>query len=97
MSTIIGVRDELRSGGGGGGGGGGGLKSLARIFSPLLARKSSGFTRILPAFLPENGYLKNSSPHPHVPYAYNYNLLIVMFFFFMKLASTTKNWIHILQ
>ena len=38
-----------------------GLKSLARIFFPLLARKSSGFVRILPDFfLPENGYLKNS-------------------------------------
>ena len=39
------------------GGGGGGLKSLARIFCPLLAPKSSGFARILPNFLPENGYL----------------------------------------
>ena len=45
-----------------GGGGGGGLKSLARI---------------LPAFLPENGYLKISRgaappppPQPHGPYAY---------------------------
>ena len=28
---------------GGGGGGGGGLKSLAGIFFPLLAQKSSGF------------------------------------------------------
>ena len=28
---------------------------------PLIARKSSGFARILPDFiLPENGYLKNS-------------------------------------
>ena len=38
--------------------GGGGLNSLARIFSPLLARKSSGFARILLALLPENCYLK---------------------------------------
>ena len=30
-----------------GGGGGGGLKSLAQIFSPLLARKSKGFAPIL--------------------------------------------------
>ena len=41
-----------------GGGGGGGadhdrLTSLARIVSPLLARKSSGFANILLAFLPE--------------------------------------------
>ena len=42
------ARDEFRSGGGGGG-----LKSLARIFFPLLARKSSGFARILTPFLPE--------------------------------------------
>ena len=72
----IGVRDEFRSGG---------LKSLARIFFPLLAQKSGGFARILPEFLPENGYLKNyrggSPPQPHGihgPYAYaayNYNVL----------------------
>ena len=39
------------------------MKSLAQIFFPLLAQKSSGFGRILPDyFLPklENGYLKNS-------------------------------------
>ena len=49
----------------------------ARIFCPLLARKSSGFALILPEFLPENGYLKNcrggggcSPPQPHGPYAY---------------------------
>ena len=53
-----GVWDEFRSGGGGGGRAT--LKSLARRFSPLLARKSSGFARILLAFLPENGYLKYS-------------------------------------
>ena len=47
---IISVRDKFRSGG---------LKSLARIFFPLLALKSSGFARILPDFLPENGYLNN--------------------------------------
>ena len=38
----------------------GGLRSVARIFSPLLARKSSGFARILPDFLPEYGYFENS-------------------------------------
>ena len=48
---IIGVRDEFCSRG---------LKSGARIFFPLLARKSSGFARILPDVLPENGYLNNS-------------------------------------
>ena len=53
MKVYIGERDEFRSGWGGG------VKSLARIFSPLLARKSSGFARILLAFWPENDYLKN--------------------------------------
>ena len=48
---IIGVRDQFRLGG---------LRSVARIFSPLLARKSSGFARILPDFLPEYGYFQNS-------------------------------------
>ena len=47
----IGVRDQFRLGG---------LRSVARIFSPLLARKSSGFARILPDFLPEYGYFENS-------------------------------------
>ena len=44
---------------------------------PLLAQKSSGFSRIFPDFLPENGYLKKfrglqppPPPHPHSPYAY---------------------------
>ena len=37
----IGVRDQFRLGG---------LRPVARIFSPLLARKSSGFARILPDF-----------------------------------------------
>ena len=37
----IGVRDQFHLGG---------LRSVARIFSPLLARKSSGFARILPDF-----------------------------------------------
>ena len=57
--------------------GGGGLRSVARIVSPLLARKSSGFAQILPdLFLPEYGYLKNSrgatapSPPPPASYAY---------------------------
>ena len=54
------IRDQFRLGG---------LRSVARIFSPLLARKSSGFARILHEFLPENGYLKTSRglqpPPPH--------------------------------
>ena len=52
VPRMISVQDKFRSGG---------LKSLARIFFPLLARKSSGFARILLFFLfPENGYLNNS-------------------------------------
>ena len=52
---IIDVRDQFRLGG---------LRSVARIFHPLLARKSRG--------LPENGYLKNSRgcrppPPPRTP------------------------------
>ena len=55
-----------------GGGGGWGLGSLARIFSPSLARKSSGFAGILLAFMPENcdfkhfkgGGVQIPSPHP---------------------------------
>ena len=58
----IGVRDQFRLGG---------LRSVARIFSPLLARKSSGFARILPDFLPEYGYFENSrgaaAPPPPPP------------------------------
>ena len=46
----IGVRDQFRWGGGGA------LKFLARIFSPLLARKSSGFAQYYLLFLPENRY-----------------------------------------
>ena len=41
--SYIGVRDQFRLGR---------LRSVARIFSPLLARKSSGFARILPDFCP---------------------------------------------
>ena len=52
------------------------LRSVALIFSPLLARKLNGFVRILNVVLlcfvlPENGYLKNYSGggggglHPH--------------------------------
>ena len=71
LNAAIGVRDEFRSGV---------LKSPARIFPPLLAWISSGFARILPAFLPENGYLNNSRgaavppppPQPHGPYAYEF-------------------------
>ena len=45
--THMGVRDQFRLGG---------LRSVARIFSPLLARKSSGFAWILhDFFLPEYG------------------------------------------
>ena len=55
MIKNISVRDEFRKFRSGG------LKSLARIFSSIrLAWKSSGFARILPDFLPKNGYLKNS-------------------------------------
>ena len=51
--------------------------SCPNIFFPLLARKSSGFARILPDCSPENSYLKNSRgggavrspPEPHGPYA----------------------------
>ena len=62
-----GVRDQFRLGG---------LRSVARIFYPLLARKSSGFARILHdlffifLLLPEYGYFKNSrggSPSPPPP------------------------------
>ena len=47
----------------------GGWSLLPEYFYPFLARKSSGFAWILPDFLPENGYLKNSkgaaaSPSP---------------------------------
>ena len=47
----IGVRDQFRLQG---------LRSVARIFSPLLARISSGFARILHFFCPKilNGYWK---------------------------------------
>ena len=41
-SAHIGVRDQFRLGG---------LRSVARIFYPLLARKSSGFARILHDFV----------------------------------------------
>ena len=40
--VTMGVRDQFRLGG---------LRSVARIFSQLLARKSSGFARILHDFL----------------------------------------------
>ena len=57
---IMGVQDQFRLGG---------LRSTARIFSPLLARISSGFARH--DFLPEYGYLENSrgaaAPHPQPP------------------------------
>ena len=53
----LGVRDQWRLGGGGGWG------LLPLIFSPVLARKLSGFARTLLVFvfLPENGHLNNSS------------------------------------
>ena len=44
---MINHRKHTWPAGGGGGGGGGGLRPLARIFSPELAQKSSGLTRIL--------------------------------------------------
>ena len=58
------IRDQFRLGG---------LRSVAPIFSPLLARKSSDFALILHAFLPENGYLKKlkgaaAPPPPHPPH-----------------------------
>ena len=74
--TCIGVRDQFRLGG---------LRSVARIFSPLLARKSSGFARILPDFLPEYGYFENSrgggaaAPQPPASYAYAYMCILVGF------------------
>ena len=58
---IIGVWDQFRLGGGGGRG------LVARILYPLLARKSSGFARMIFFFLPENGYLKNSMGEPPSP------------------------------
>ena len=42
--TLVGVRDQFRLGV---------LRSVARIFSPLLARKSSGFARIIHYFCPK--------------------------------------------
>ena len=61
----ISVRDEFRSGG---------LKSLALIFSSIACTQIKWFCpNIIPAFLPENGYLINSRgaaapPQPHGPY-----------------------------
>ena len=53
------------------------LKSLARISSPALAWKSSGFAPILLAFFAHNGHLKNSrglqSPPPPPPPALSAN------------------------
>ena len=63
----IGVRDQCQLGK---------LQSVARIFYPLLARKSSGFAKILHDFLPANSYLQKSqraeppSPPPPASYAY---------------------------
>ena len=76
MALHIGVRDQFRLGG---------LRSVARIVSPLLARKSNGFAQILHAFLPENGYLKNSreaaDPQPPPPPAsYAYDITLIFFF-----------------
>ena len=62
IPPTIGVRDQFRLGG---------LRSVARIFSPLLARKSSSFARILPDFLPEYGYFETFrggwAPPPPAP------------------------------
>ena len=52
------------------------LRSGTWIFSPLLSRKSSGFTQMLQTFLPENGYLKKrgkncpQAPPPPPPHSY---------------------------
>ena len=60
----MGVRDQFRLEGEGGGG----LRSLARIlFYPVLARKSSGFARILRVFCPKMAILENSSSPPRTP------------------------------
>ena len=63
--ACIGIRDQFCFGE---------LRSVARIFYPLLARKSSGIAQILHDFffLPEYGHLKNytargSSPPPRTP------------------------------
>ena len=70
----IGVRDQFRLGG---------LRSVARIFSPLLARKSSGFARILPDFLPEYGYFENSrgaaAPPPRTPMYIVVSIILQLF------------------
>ena len=81
-SLSIGVRNQFRLGG---------LRSVARIFFPLHARKSSGFARILPDVLPEYGYLEYleygyipgglqppSPPPPPPPasYAYEFETLL---------------------
>ena len=58
----IGVRDQFYFLGGGE------LRSLARIFYPVLARKSSGFAGILHVFLPESCHFENSRGlHPPSP------------------------------
>ena len=55
MGKTIRVRDEFCRGGGGAE-----ISCPNIILFPLLARKSSGFARILPDFLPENGDFKKS-------------------------------------
>ena len=51
--SFISVRDEFRLGGA--------VQSLLpEYLFPLLARRSSGFARILPDFCPKNGYLEHS-------------------------------------
>ena len=69
--------------------------AVARIFSPLLARKSIGFALILHAFLPENGYLNNfrglQPPPPPPP-------RLVRLCFYMYLMADLQNntqWINL--
>ena len=53
--TPIGVRDQCRLGGGGGG-----LRSVPRIFSPLLAENQVVLPEYYMFLLPENCHFKNS-------------------------------------
>ena len=76
MYVIIGVRDQFRLGG---------LRSVARIFSQLLARKSSGFAQILPDFFAriwlfsnfQGGLQPPSPPPPPPPASYAYVCMYV--------------------
>ena len=68
----IGVWDQLRLEG---------LRSFAQIFYSMLARKSSGFARILRVFCPKIAYLKKiwggggaAAPSPPPPTSYAYSV-----------------------